>query len=148
MSVPPDLVEAYLKAVYEIDAAGDSTITFHIDRRCAALDALLAEHGAQNAMFITAYNPRSRKQAAADNTDAHRALLDAVAKLDKRTLPARGRDPDGQWPAEPGLLVFDISREEGLTLARRFGQFAVVWIERAGAPALLFAERPSQKTSR
>lgn len=147
MSVPSELVAAYRAAVYEVDATAESVIRFHVEEPCAALDALLAAQSAQSAVLITAYNPRSRKQSAAENTDAHRALLDTVAQMGKQTRPSRGRDPDGAWPAEPGLLIFSLSRDEALGLARRFDQYAVVWIEHGRAPVLLFAERPSQKTS-
>jgi hypothetical protein len=139
MSVPSDLVAAYRAAIYEVDV-GESVIRFRVEAPCPALEDLLRARDAASAVLITAYNPRSRKQSAAENTDAHRALLDATARERKTTLPARGKDPDGRWPAEPGLLILDITREAGLALARRFDQYAVVWIERGRAPALVFAE--------
>jgi hypothetical protein len=137
--VPPELIAAYRAASYEVDD-GESAIRFHVDESCPALDDLLRARGAPSAVLITAYNPRSRKQAAAENAAAHRALLDAVAQMEKQTLPSRGRDSGGKWPAEPGLLILDIDRAEGLALARRFDQYAVVWIERSNPPVLVFAE--------
>ncbi|MGE4064213.1 MAG: DUF3293 domain-containing protein [Rhodospirillaceae bacterium] len=147
MSVPSDLVAAYRAAVYEVDD-GEGVVRFHVEEPSAALDGLLARRGACSAVLITAYNPRSRKQSAAENTDAHRALLDAVAGLQKQYLPSRGRDPDGEWPAEPGLFIFDLAREQALALARRFQQYAVVWAEKGSPPVLVFAEPPARKTSR
>jgi hypothetical protein len=146
LSVPSELVAAYRAALYEVDAGADSVISFRVEERCAALEDVLRAHAAGSAVLITAYNPRSRKQTAEENTDAHRQLLAAVAKMGCDVLPSRGRDPDGKWPAEPGLLIFNLSREDALALARRFGQYAAVWIETRGVPKLLFAQPPSQKT--
>ena len=139
MNVTPDLVAAYRAALYEVDATAETGVTFHIDEPCAALDRVLDAHDAAKAVMLTAYNPRSRKLTAAENTDAHRALLEAVAHMKKSYLPSRGRDPQGDWPAEPGLFILDASREDGFTLARRFDQYAFVWIERGRPPALVLA---------
>lgn len=133
MSVPDTLVAAYQAALYEVDVTAESTLTLQIGETC---DRLLHAHGATTAAFLTAYNPRSRKQSAEDNAAAHRALLEAVARMGKVTLPARGRDPKGEWPMEPGLFILDLTREQALALARRFGQYALVWLE-SGAPAAL-----------
>ena len=51
-----------------------------------------------------------------------------------------GRDPGGQWVAETECIVFDISLAEGLEIACRFEQNAVVFVERGKAPRLEFPE--------
>jgi hypothetical protein len=140
LPVPSELIAAYRAALYEVDAGEGAVIGFRVEEPCAALDDILRAHAAASAVLITAYNPRSRRQSAEDNTDAHRDLLAAVAKMGCDVLPSRGRDPDGKWPVEPGLLIFNLSHEKALALARRFGQYAVVWIETGRAPALLFAQ--------
>lgn len=139
MSVPPELIAAYRAALYDIDVAPDSVLSFHVERPCPRLDGVLRDHGVTTAVLLTAYNPRSRRHSAAENTAAHRALLDVVARGGKDSLPSRGRDPDGHWPAEPGLLILGLSRDEGLALAHRFDQYAFVWIECGAPPALVFA---------
>ena len=55
-------------------------------------------------------------------------------------LLGEGRDPSGQWTAETECIVFGISLAEGLEIARRFEQNAVVFIERGKAPRLEFPE--------
>ncbi|MGE3476278.1 MAG: DUF3293 domain-containing protein [Rhodospirillaceae bacterium] len=139
MTVPPALIAAYRAAIYEVDADGEA-LAFHVDQPSAALDALLAAHGAAEAVLITAYNPRSKIQSEEQNAVAHGALIEAVRGAGKRGVLARARDPDGNGPAEAGLFVFDLSRDDGLALARRFGQYAIVVVERGGAPALVFTE--------
>lgn len=49
---------------------------------------------------------------------------------------AEGRDPEGKWPAEESLCVFDASPEVANEWMRRFEQNAVVMIK-AGQPAVL-----------
>jgi hypothetical protein len=63
--------------------------------------------------------------------------------LEERGLPfvlGEGRDPGGRWIAETECIVFGISLAEGLELARRFDQNAVVFIECGKPPRLEFPE--------
>lgn len=139
MSVPPDLVAAYRAAIYGIDADGRA-LAFHVDQPNVALDALLAARGAAGAVLITAYNPRSRIQSEEKNAMAHSALIEAVRRAGKSYVLARARDPGDKGPTEAGLFVFGLSREDGVALARRFGQYAIVVVALGKPPALVFAE--------
>ena len=49
-----------------------------------------------------------------------------------------GRDPTGHWKAELECVVFGISAEAGLEIARRFEQNAIVFVTRGGVPELLY----------
>lgn len=138
--IPDDLRAAYRAAVYEIDTGGGAAVEARIGRPCDALETLLRERGARTGVFITAYNPHSRRLGAAENTDAHRALLDAVAGLGNDFLPSRGRDPHGTWPAEPGLFIFDLKQADADALARRFDQYAYVRVTAGRAPELVCME--------
>ncbi|MCC6912163.1 MAG: DUF3293 domain-containing protein [Rhodospirillaceae bacterium] len=139
MTVPPDLIAAYRAAIYEIDANGEP-LAFHVDRPSARVDALLAAHGAAEAVLITAYNPRSKIQSEEKNALAHGALIEAVRAVGKDYVLTRARDPGDNGPTEAGLFVFDLSRDGGLALARRFGQYAIVYVEKGAPPALAFAD--------
>lgn len=104
------------------------------------VDALLDRHGATRATIVTAFNPRSRVLAPDANAARHRSL---VRLLEERGLPflyGEGRDPSGEWVAETECIVFGISLAEGLEIARRFEQNAVIFIERGKAPRLEFPE--------
>lgn len=138
MSIPHDLIAAYRAALYDVDAGGGVTMTLRIDQVSAACDSLLRAHNAHAAALITACNPRSRPTSAAENASAHDALCAAVARLGKAALPARGRDPVGEWPVEPGLFILDIAASDARLLAQRFDQHAFVWIEIGGLAALMF----------
>ncbi|MCA0200211.1 MAG: DUF3293 domain-containing protein [Proteobacteria bacterium] len=139
MPVPSDLIAAYRAAIYEIDVDGEP-LAFQVDEQNSALDGYLVKRGAATGVFVTAYNPHSEVQAEEKNAVAHGALLEAVRRAGKEYVLARGRDADDSGPTEAGLFVFDLPRDDALALARRFGQYAVVVVERGKAPALVFAE--------
>ena len=139
MSVPANLIAAYRAAVYEVDVDGKA-LAFHVDQPNPALDDVIAKHGAVSGLFITAYNPRSQVQPEEKNASAHGALIAAVRDAGKRYLLARGRDGDDDGPTEAGLFVFGMSREDGLALARRFDQYAIVFVAKGAPPALLLAQ--------
>src|SRR5690606_11414080 len=125
--------------LYEIDVA-DHPLVIRVDRPSPALDALLAARGVPGAVLITAYNPRSRRLPEAQNAVAHGKLIEAVRRAGKDYLPTRARDPVGDGPTEAGLLVLGLAREDGVALARRFDQYAIVWMERGQPPVLVLAQ--------
>lgn len=139
MPVPPDLAAAYRAALYEVDAGAGAAIAFQVGRPCPALGAVLRAHGVGCAALLTACNPRSRRHTDAENARTTRALVAAVAAVGKAWLPGRGRDPRGAWPEEPGLFVLGLGEDAARALARRFDQFAFVFVDAACVPALMFA---------
>ena len=130
MLLSPALIAAYQQAEYVVHGR----CTLRIGRRSPALDALLDEHGAASAAFVTAANPRSEKRSEAENRAALAALEASLAWPFYR---GEGRDPDGEWPAEPSLLVVGIARGEAEALGRALDQNAIVFAERGGAPELV-----------
>ncbi len=124
-SAPPDpsasaLAQAYRTAHYRIDT--DPPLVLRIGEAHPALPALFPQGG----VFLTACNPRSRRLRPAANARRLRALRRAVERLGRAWLPGRGLDPQGLWPDEPGLWIPGLPLDEGLRLARRFGQNALV----------------------
>ena len=112
----------------------------HVGVASPRVDDLLHRHDATRATIVTAFNPRSRVLTPEANAARHGAL---VQLLEERGLPflyGEGRDPTGRWTAETECIVFGISLAEGLEIARRFEQNAVVFVERGKAPRLEFPE--------
>ena len=112
----------------------------HVGVASPRVDALLDRYGAACATIVTAFNPRSRMLAPDANAARHRALVRLLEERRLTFLYGEGRDPSGQWTAETECIVFGISLAEGLKIARRFDQNAVVFIERGKAPRLEFPE--------
>ena len=111
----PRLLRAYRATRYEADG-----VTVFVAHRSPAMDALLRRHGARVGVFVTAWNPMSRRMPAGWNVRMQRALGERLRRV--TVLPA-----EGAWRGwrEAHLLVLgDPTRMR--VLARLFRQQAVV----------------------
>ncbi len=84
----------------------------------------------RQACVVTACNPNSRPRAAAANRRAARRLEAALRRRGVRALPAEGRGDAGDWPPEPGLLVFGLPSRSAAALGRRLRQNAILRVGR------------------
>ena len=116
---------------------GSRKIVARLDRMNPDLDALLARRGAAEAVFLTAWNPRSAKTDAATNAAAHARLLEILEDEDLDWLKHRGEAQQGDW-LEEGVLILDLPPFDALQLAEMFGQNAIVWQAHGQPAALLF----------
>lgn len=140
MAIAADLLAAYSATDFVV-FDGEEQWALHVGVASPRVDALLDRHGAARATIVTAFNPRSQVLAPTANKARHRALVRLLEERGLIFLYGEGRDPSGQWTAETECIVFGISLAEGLEIARRFDQNAVVFIERGKAPRLEFPER-------
>jgi hypothetical protein len=139
MAIAAELLAAYTATDFVV-FDGQEQWALHVGVASPRVDALLDRHGASRATIVTAFNPRSRVLTPDANAARHGALVRMLEERGLAFLYGEGRDPDGQWIAETECIVFGISLAEGLTIARRFEQNAVVFIERGKAPRLEFPE--------
>jgi hypothetical protein len=102
------------------------------------LDDMMAFRGLEAYAYLTAWNPGSKELPEAENR----------ARQDDLRARLKGRHPviegvasadDGSW-REDGLLVLGIPRDDALSLARDFGQVAILAGRRGGAPELAWVE--------
>ena len=128
--MPPRLLRAYRQTRY---SAGGVVVL--VGRRVP--DALFAQVGAREAVFVTAWNPRSHPTAPAENAAAATALAAEIATRGLRALPHRGVGDDPVWPAEEGWFILDLDEAAARALAEAHGQNAIVWIEPGAAPRLV-----------
>ncbi len=122
--MPARLLRAYLRTKYS--AAGCIVL---IGRR--APDRLFEALGSRSAVFITAWNPMSRRMPEGWNNRAQRRLLERLRHF--RAVPADGTL--GRWH-EAHLLVGVADMCPMVRLSRMFRQRAIVAIRR-GHPAKL-----------
>lgn len=95
-------------------------ITVRIGRRSAEMDRLLLSHRRREAVFITAWNPFSRRMPEGWNRRMQSRLARAASRW--TVLPAEGRWR--RW-CESHILVFAAAAPMAM-LARRYRQHAIV----------------------
>lgn len=115
---------------------GSPDLVIRIGELNSGLDELLEAEGGATAAFITAANPFGVPQDEWQNKLAMIALSQ-VLEGKYPCYSGEGRDPKGEWRAEPSLLVIGISRAGAEDLGRRYDQNAIVFIEKGGAPELV-----------
>jgi hypothetical protein len=136
----PSLIDAYRATDYVLFVADDAEITLNIGRRNPAFDHVLDGRRATTAVVVTAYNPRSAILPDAENRARHARLVAMIEAAGHDFALGEGRDPTGHWQAEVECVVFGIPVEAGLALARAFDQNAIVFVERSGAPVLVYPD--------
>ena len=145
-ALPTSLLDAFRATVYRVRLSDGREFDLRIDAAADWPDPP-SDRPVGRWMILTADNPAAEQRDDAANREA-RAELDAA--LAEARLPVRGTtrhiDPDGQWPEERGRLIEVRRFDDGLALARRFGQAAVVCGEGNG-PARLVAVRRDDKAS-
>jgi hypothetical protein len=126
MTLPAQLLNAYRQTSY---LAGK--VEVRIARRSSAMDELLTAHGARAGVFVTAWNPLSRRMPPGWNRRMQQRLKQRLQRYS--TVPA-----EGAWRLwhEQHLLLFADPRI-GLKLARTFRQAAIVVVKRGQSAALM-----------
>jgi hypothetical protein len=135
------LIAAYRATDYVLFLGDGNDVTLNIGRSNNTFDHVLDARKAESAVVVTAYNPRSVVLSDAENRARHASL---TALLDARGCDyalGEGRDPSGNWQAELECVVFGISVEMGLEIARAFEQNAIVFVEKGGVPELVYPDR-------
>ena len=135
MPTTREQLAAYRASEYRVSVQPE--LVLRIGEPSAALDALLEASAAAGAAFLTAANPHSEPRPAAENRAALERLAQDVSAWQVRL--GEGRSADGRW-REPSLLVIGIDREQAQALGRRYGQNAIVFIDKGAAPELVLLE--------
>ena len=135
MPIRPDLLAAYRKALYVVHGAPDLVI--RVGEPNATLDELLDADGLDTAAYLTAANPGGELQSKTENELSCAALHQGLADAGYICYLGEGRDPEGDWPAEPSILALGVTRHEAMVIGRSYEQNAIVFIERGKAPELV-----------
>jgi hypothetical protein len=135
------LEAAYRRTHYEVQTPA-GPLQLRIDEHCPRLEAVHAELGVRESVFLTAWNPHSVPQCAPRNAVAQARLDQQLAALGLTIWPGWGRDPEGKWPAEQSLFVAGLAREAAVQLAAQFEQHAFVHAAADAVPRLVWV-RPA-----
>jgi len=133
--IRPDLLAAYRKALYVVHGAPDLVI--RVGEPNATLDELLDADGLDTAAYLTAANPGGELQSKTENELSCAALHQGLADAGYICYLGEGRDPEGDWPAEPSILALGVTRHDAMVIGRSYEQNAIVFIERGKAPELV-----------
>ncbi len=115
----PELDRLYREAVYEVELPGGGAV-FRIGEAVAGAPGTFA--------VVTAWNPGRERPGREENEARNRALRAEIERRGWQWARAEGRSPDGTH-REPSFAVFGAALEEVRTLARAFGQAAIVWFD-------------------
>jgi hypothetical protein len=112
---------AYAATRLLVDAAG-RPLLFEPDEAGKCGDWTLA---ASSLHVVTAWNPRSVALTDAENRARQARLQSVVDLLGYRSLDVIVQAVSGDWPAEPGLGLVDVTRPRAVALGVLFDQTAV-----------------------
>lgn len=93
--------------------------------------------GERGAVFITAWNPFSEPLSERENRDANRALWRDLQTQGLAVHEGYGEGVNSSW-CEESFLAWPLTRVQALQLCVRYRQNAVVFVEQAGMPELLY----------
>lgn len=136
--IEPGLVNVYFQTDFAL--AGELELVFNVGRASPALDVAMIWRGYERAAFLTAYNPFSRDVGDELNRKAQAAMLSDLERMGLDWIAGEGRDPAGDWPGEPSVLVLGIARQQASELGQAYEQNALVWCE-VGQPSELILLR-------
>jgi hypothetical protein len=133
--MPSDLLAAYRDTNYMAFGHG-RLFKIRVDRHSLAIDGLLFKMKVRSGAFITAWNPFSKSQSAGTNAYWDRELKKYLNASGVAFLGGEGRGDIGEWPPEPSVFAFGLSRAQAASIGRRFRQNAIVYVP-SGRPAEL-----------
>lgn len=123
--------EAYIRAEYEAGFPGNR-IVLRVGEPAAGLARLATEVPGgpftpeTSWAYLTAWNPGSEIQMEFVNRQKQEELELFLRGAGYAVLPGVAKDPDGQWPDEESILVFDLPWEKALQIGRKFRQNAIL----------------------
>lgn len=129
------LVSAYRATDYVTHDNG-RIVVIEIGRHSLAADRLLVEMRAASGAFITAWNPFGKALSVRANKHWNRELKRHLSVRGLAFVEGEGRGRTGEWPPEPSVFVFGISRIKAAAIGRRYRQNAIVHVP-LGRPAEL-----------
>jgi len=130
---------AYRQAEYRVELPGGD-LPLRVGHHDAAGDKRLRdEAGVQSHWaIITPCNPDSQRLSVEENAQLLEQLAEIVEGLNLPCISSVNRDPAGQWPDEPGILLCDSPPEFAEEMGRHFHQNAIVAGRLGEAPRLIW----------
>lgn len=135
MTISEELLAAYSRTDYHVFA--DAAFVLNISKFSMQLESLYRVVGVRSSAIITAYNPYSEPRSSENNEQAQQQLCELIKQMGYKWIEGEGKDPSGQWPAEPHVLILGCKLVEIKTLGETFEQNAIVWTNSKAVPQLV-----------
>lgn len=133
--LPQSTLQAYVDTAYRVHTA-PAPIVLRVGEPSAQLQAWHHAQGVSESVFVTAVNPFGVQVADEVNDEAMAALRQFLSEQGYRWVEGLGQGDDGEWPAEPSLLVPGGDAALALGLCVLFRQNATVYIGYDGIPLI------------
>lgn len=133
-----DLLEAYKNTIYRVYLEDNNFIDLLIDKLNLDVINILDQYKAENAIFITAYNPYSKLLTKEENELRQNKLIEEIKDLDLKYFYGEGIGLDTSWEPEKSIFVLNIKKETINYLIEKFEQNAIVFVDKIGVPILVF----------
>ncbi len=130
---------AYRQAEYRVELPRGELV-LKVDVHDAENDRRLREEAGVQAHWaiLTPCNPDSQRLPDEENADLLAQLAEIVEGLSLRCVSSVNRDPAGQWPDEPGILLCDPPSGFAEEMGRHFHQNAILVAALGEAPRLVW----------
>jgi hypothetical protein len=123
-----NLIEAYNATSYQ--TTEDPLLNVRIGESNKKLNSYLNKKNYNSWVFITASNPMSIVQLSdAINTQRNIKLKNQIINNAWPFLHGQGVPDKGNWRSEESFMIFNISKNEAIKLAKKFDQRAFVFGE-------------------
>jgi len=129
------LKAAYKETHYRVHH--EPPFTLLIGKTSQEMLGLFKQTGNHSAAFITAWNPYSKALPVEQNHQRQNSLRAVITARGLSSIPGIGQHPSNNWPGEESLLILGIDFEAVRAVARKFEQWAFVWIPASGIPELV-----------
>lgn len=133
--LPAELIQAFTETDYIVHH--EPPFTMNIGQPCPALKALMAEHNALCAAYITAWNPFSQQLSRQKNEARQNEMKADLKMRGLKFIEGIGQHPSNNWPGEPSVLVLDLGIDAAKSLAGHNEQHAFVWVGSDAVPELV-----------
>lgn len=137
-----ELRMAFLKTRYRVFMP-TGVVDLRVDSAEPVLAHLMRTDGVHRAALLTAHNPDGRQHGLFSNRRSQRILLQRLARMGLRVLPACNQDPARRWPDEPSMLIPGMTIACARRHAARHGQAAFLWISGDAVPRLVETATPA-----
>ena len=133
--IDPGTVQAYRETDYVVHT--DAPVTLKVDVASPGLLAMYKGRRVNSCIFITAWNPESRRLPDVDNAARQDVLARELRFRSLSFIEGVGQHPSNRWPPEPSFLVLGLPLEAAKSLGSRHEQNAIVWCGADATPALI-----------